>query len=173
VRHAPGYDKYASLAPGAAAHEAGYDAFMTGACFAALAHQRAAGNSQVPGTATAAAATGGGAVTDSAQTPGVNGSAAAGAGSQGTDPAPPPPPAAAVTEAGAEVIRVLQPFVGRVPLGRSDIPYASLFGVDVVPDRPRVFFVEGLPLDLPFGVLNRALAPALQATQVGMGGWVG
>jgi hypothetical protein len=97
----------------------------------------------------------------------VSGTAAAGADSQ----APDPPSAAAPGAAGADVISVLQPYVGRVPLGRSDIPYASLFGVDVLPERPRVFYVEGLPLDRPYGVLNRALAPAVQATQVRGCGW--
>lgn len=37
VAHAPGFQKYAALEAGALAHEAGYDAFMTGASFASLA----------------------------------------------------------------------------------------------------------------------------------------
>lgn len=36
IAHADGYDKYASVSPGEFAHEAGYDAFMTGAVFACL-----------------------------------------------------------------------------------------------------------------------------------------
>lgn len=36
ISHAPGFDKYQGLAPGALAHEAGYDAYMTGAVFACL-----------------------------------------------------------------------------------------------------------------------------------------
>lgn len=36
VTHADGYDKYRAVAPGEFAHEAGYDAFMTGAVFACL-----------------------------------------------------------------------------------------------------------------------------------------
>lgn len=36
VAHAPGSDKYAALAPGELAHEAGYDAFMTGSLFVHL-----------------------------------------------------------------------------------------------------------------------------------------
>jgi poly(A)-specific ribonuclease len=36
ICHAPGCDKYRNLQPGEAAHEAGYDAFMTGAAFARL-----------------------------------------------------------------------------------------------------------------------------------------
>ena len=36
VRHADGYDMYAGIGAGEAAHDAGYDAFMTGAVFACL-----------------------------------------------------------------------------------------------------------------------------------------
>jgi hypothetical protein len=36
VEHAPGYTRYSGVAGAELAHEAGFDAFMTGACFAAL-----------------------------------------------------------------------------------------------------------------------------------------
>jgi poly(A)-specific ribonuclease len=36
ISHAPGFDKYRALGAGEAAHEAGYDAYMTGAVFACL-----------------------------------------------------------------------------------------------------------------------------------------
>ncbi|KAF6265217.1 hypothetical protein COO60DRAFT_1035218 [Scenedesmus sp. NREL 46B-D3] len=36
ISHAPGFDKYRALGAGEAAHEAGYDAYMTGAAFACL-----------------------------------------------------------------------------------------------------------------------------------------
>ncbi|KAG2487082.1 hypothetical protein HYH03_014327 [Edaphochlamys debaryana] len=36
IRHAPGFEKYVDVEAGGCAHEAGYDAFMTGAVFAGL-----------------------------------------------------------------------------------------------------------------------------------------
>jgi hypothetical protein len=55
VEHAPGFEKYKGLEPGAAAHEAGYDAFMTGSCFAMLLTVKQAAEAAAAASSAAAA----------------------------------------------------------------------------------------------------------------------
>ncbi|KAG2435130.1 hypothetical protein HXX76_007215 [Chlamydomonas incerta] len=162
VRHAPGFVAYADVADASKAHEAGFDAFMTGCVFARLlriAEAKAAG---------AAAATGGAASSSSG---GVssNGSSEGGAGASDEDEAAASegsasgaqanvagaPDAAASTstsgssgsssshDGAAALLQPLAPYRGRVYIMRSDLPYYDLYGADPVASRPAVVHVTG------------------------------
>ncbi|GAX85783.1 hypothetical protein CEUSTIGMA_g13198.t1 [Chlamydomonas eustigma] len=141
VRHAPGFEKYALVEAGGAAHEAGYDSFMTGTVFAHLIHiirakdfaSRAA--IMMP-EAVDQALVGGGPLlpaqladldlnshSDSARLAGGDSSLI-----------------------DAEVL--LQPvnrFKNCLNIMRTDMPYAAVCGLDPPLSRPNVFHVSGLP----------------------------
>lgn len=112
VTHAPGFEKYLAVAAGQLAHEAGYDALMTGSVFVAL-------EAVMQQQQQAAAAD-------------ANGSAA------GTDAVAP----------YASVV----PYVWRLNVTRSDLPYALLrptvvdepASLEPVPERPTVFWLGPL-----------------------------
>ncbi|PNG62111.1 hypothetical protein TSOC_015479, partial [Tetrabaena socialis] len=154
VLHAPGHGGYAGLAdPGAKAHEAGFDAFMTGAVFARLLR-----------IAEVKAARGGLAGEDHAPqlvpapgtAPDGGGAAAAGPSSE----------AAAAAERDALLQPVL-PYCGRVHVNRSDLPYYDLYGAaDPVVSRPAVLHVAGFtPGTRPYYLLQRFQAAGLGPLQ--------
>ncbi|GFR48725.1 hypothetical protein Agub_g10682 [Astrephomene gubernaculifera] len=144
VSHCRGFEKYVAVAAGQLAHEAGYDAFMTGCVFVALetilAEQQNAQKqqnltNQINQAAAAAAAAGAGpAVAEAAAAAAVATATAGGS--------------AAAMEPYASVV----PYVWRLNVTRSDLPYALLrpvvpgdsTSVDPVPERPLVFYLGGL-----------------------------
>ncbi|KAG1655504.1 hypothetical protein FOA52_008523 [Chlamydomonas sp. UWO 241] len=157
VAHLPGFEKYAKVDAGALAHEAGYDAFMTGCAFASLAVLTRAHD--IRGAAAAAAAVAAAAAA----------AAAAGAAPEVVEPTPSPsvdacvegveptlPEGMDVDDAAGGVDGVdgvdekydpmcgVQQYMGRLNLMRTDMPHASLFGEDPPISRPNVFHVSGL-----------------------------
>ncbi|GLC34625.1 hypothetical protein PLESTB_001241100 [Pleodorina starrii] len=130
VRHAPGFGGYAGASAAEKAHEAGFDAFMTGAAFARLLRLMAA---------KAALHSGGSAAAEAA-------AAAAAATAAVADAAAAAHAAAASDEAASAADLLLQPlgpYRGRVHVMRSDLPYADMYGSDPVPSRPAVLYVSG------------------------------
>ncbi|GIL72176.1 hypothetical protein Vretimale_341 [Volvox reticuliferus] len=121
VRHAPGFTGYvgASIEK---AHEAGFDAFMTGTAFARLLRLVAARAAMQSGSATADLGSSGGAPATAVDIP------------------------AASPEPNSEADALLQPlgmYRGRVHVMRSDLPYADMYGSDPIPSRPAVVYVAG------------------------------
>jgi poly(A)-specific ribonuclease len=114
ISHAPGCSKYAAVEAGALAHEAGYDAFMTGAAFACLA-QVYAERARLAGSSTAAVEVG---VAD------------LGVGEAAGTPSP--------------ALAHVAPHLGRFNVTRSDIPYAAFSGADPEPPRLNIFHLYGL-----------------------------
>lgn len=47
----------------------------------------------------------------------------------------------AVNPSNPPNLRYVEPFIGRYSMGRSDLPFASLWGPDPVPNRPNVFYI--------------------------------
>ncbi|KAL3134934.1 hypothetical protein ABBQ32_007896 [Trebouxia sp. C0010 RCD-2024] len=100
IQHAEGFEAYREPQAGSHAHEAGYDAYMTGAAFACLMRLYEA-----------AASSPGQAVPSAQQQPSLD---------------------------------AVQHLLGRINVGRSDIPYAALWGADPSPDRSHVMVAAGL-----------------------------
>ena len=223
VEHAPGFEKYKGLAPGAAAHEAGYDAFMTGSCFAMLLRVKeaavaaAAGSAAVGGTGAAGSATeavaagsaAGGTAGREASEAGIAAAAAVAAAVAAAGPAglaaeaaawgsmavggmngsqaviaaggadvgmeaeagPSSMQGAAAAAAGVvgDVLAPVREYRGRLNLGKSDLPYGGLEGVDPMPERAHVFHVGGLVGAWGPGLVVRILQGA-GAEQVGWDG---
>ncbi len=113
ISHAPGCSKYEEVEAGGLAHEAGYDAFMTGAAFACLAQVYTA-RAGLAGSSAAAA----------------EGTAELGA--------------AEAAGALSQDLAHVAPYLGRINVTRSDIPYAAFTGPDPEPPRPNIFHVYGL-----------------------------
>ncbi|KAG2427675.1 hypothetical protein HXX76_012324 [Chlamydomonas incerta] len=122
IAHAPGFEKYVDVAAGKLAHEAGYDAYMTGAVFAAL--EAVAGQGQAE---------------------------------EGLDAAPPLP------------YQTVAPYVWRLNVTRSDLPYALLRPFDPrdpaasaepVPERPHVFYLGQLCHGVRANDIHRACEEA-------------
>jgi hypothetical protein len=136
VRHAPGCERYARVEAGGLAHEAGYDAFMTGAAFAALAALYRSLGEACPGAL------------------------------------PPQEPAGAnlLAEGGAAggaALAAVQPYLGRINVTRSDIPYAAFSGADPEPPRPHIFHVYGLaPLTRVGDIMREFAARGLGRVRV-------
>ncbi|GLC47457.1 hypothetical protein PLESTM_002076300, partial [Pleodorina starrii] len=165
VRHAAGFEKYVSVAAGQCAHEAGYDAFMTGSVFAALegllAERGGGGSGSGSGS-------GGGSVE------GDKGVVAAVA------------TAAAAAEAGGDVVMgdteepvasavprpapyaSVAPYMWRLNVTRSDLPYALLrpavpgdpTSQEPVPERPLVFHLGNLSYGVRAYDIQRACEEA-------------
>ncbi|KIZ04038.1 hypothetical protein MNEG_3922 [Monoraphidium neglectum] len=123
ITHAAGFDKYRGLAPGAKAHEAGYDAYMTGAAFACLLPLLRAKAAADPGFLPRLGA------------------------------APPPPPSDGEQQQQQQQqqeeqqearegpgapgpLAIVEGLKGRVNLTYSDMPYVALWGEDPLPQRP-------------------------------------
>ncbi len=122
VVHAPGFDGYVGVASGEKAHEAGWDAFMTGAAFARLlriAEVKAAGRSVGEVAAVAEAA-------------------GAGTGEGGADAT------AAALSADDALLQPLLPYRGRLHFMRADLPYWELSGNDPPVSRPTVVHLSNL-----------------------------
>jgi hypothetical protein len=158
VSHAPGFTKYTGLAAGEAAHEAGYDAFMTGAVFARLL-PLIAGRIALdePGCVIAAAAR------DAVKRAATRGARPLDATANTTTTATDGEETTADTDTDADadvaavpgiavadglvpglLLKSVRALRGRLNLTYSDIPYAALNSADPVPDRPCVFHVSGL-----------------------------
>uniref|UniRef100_A0A383V5Q0 Uncharacterized protein n=1 Tax=Tetradesmus obliquus TaxID=3088 RepID=A0A383V5Q0_TETOB len=166
ISHAAGCDKYRALGAGEAAHEAGYDAYMTGAAFACLLPLVAgkiasdptcslarAHNAALQRAAAAAAA-------KAARAPGTATPEAAGAPQQQTPPLTPmPQPLQQLAEQQrtpqlqqqqqqqqlpGSLLQFVAGVVGRINMTFTDIPYAALSEDDPIPDRPCVFYLSGL-----------------------------
>jgi hypothetical protein len=157
--HTPGFDRYAADGDGANAHahEAGADAYMTGAVFACLARMEEAGTGGSD-AALAGGWNGGG---------GGNGNGNGAALAASLD-APPAPPAPGLGTFDRPSLAPLAPLLGRLNLTGSDIPYAALSSEDApTPERAHVLYVRaGAGAALPFrggGELARALDAALAA----------
>lgn len=173
IIHAPGFDKYRMLAAGEAAHEAGYDAYMTGAAFACLLPLVAGKVAAAPDSELAAAYKGRQERQAAAAT-NVSARAAGAATPNGSDwqqrlsvsPSPLSPlaaqqpqqlqPAEQGQEQHKQPPRLLSPwkagdmieFVqgarGRLNLTFTDISYAALWEDDPIPARPFTFHLSGL-----------------------------
>jgi len=133
VEHAPECRKYQQVEAGGLAHEAGYDAFMTGAAFANL----------LP-LVRAKELVGGMPLTDpgapAAARQAVAGPAPSGSVSEPTDMDTDP----AVPQQDNPLQAVRQ-FNGRLNLVRSDMPYAAVTGPDPPLERPHIFHVTAPP----------------------------
>ncbi|WIA30112.1 hypothetical protein OEZ86_000207 [Tetradesmus obliquus] len=163
ISHAAGCDKYRALGAGEAAHEAGYDAYMTGAAFACLLPLVAgkiasdptcslarAHNAALQRAAAAAAA-------KAARAPGTATPEAAGAPQQTPPLTPMPQPLQQLAEQQrtpqlqqqqqqlpGSLLQFVAGVVGRINMTFTDIPYAALSEDDPIPDRPCVFYLSGL-----------------------------
>lgn len=143
----------ASTFHAAPTHEAGYDAYLTGAVFARLARaaQHLLPSASSSSTSTQADLT----EADSDSETSTAGSEAAGP----TTPCPGSPrtandPAqdlascastsAAVTPTGP--LSALHAWRGRLHSMRADVPFLNLHGADPLPNRPHVFYLSNLPL---------------------------
>ncbi|KAK9818287.1 hypothetical protein WJX72_010105 [[Myrmecia] bisecta] len=155
VRHADGFERYDSEAPDQFAHEAGYDAYMTGASFACLLrlHQvKKASVADLPAVGADIAAQASPSAAVNSQ---PDGAVLNGAATIATDVAPP--------------LDAVLDFKGHMSVGRSDIPYAALFGEDPVPDRSHVFYIAGLPEGTHFkDVVQRCADAKLGRARVNM-----
>lgn len=117
ISHADGYEAYQGPEASSHAHEAGYDAYMTGAAFACLVRLYEAAGSK-PGQTQS----------KSSQQPSLE---------------------------------AVQHLMGRLNIGRSDIPYGALWGEDPQPDRSHVMLAAGLQPDTRFKPLGEQLAKHL------------
>ncbi|KAG2501047.1 hypothetical protein HYH03_000866 [Edaphochlamys debaryana] len=149
ILHAPGFGSYDGITDIASkAHEAGFDAFMTGCAFARLlrvAEVRSAkhaaavaavgstGSSSSSGVGPDAAASSSGSLgAAAAESDGAAAAAAAAASTSGSD------------GAGEALLVPLTAYRGRIHMNRSDLPYANLYGSDPVTNRPAVVHMSGL-----------------------------
>lgn len=159
IRHAPGFERYVEGTVQQYAHEAGYDAYMTGAVFAHLCTLYAAAQRMMPPAAAAAAAAA------AAGTAGDGGAAAAeaAAGSLAGGSS-----VAAVAkgdgDGASQRMAVVADKMGRLRIPRSDFPFLSLYGPDVIPDRSHV-------LVLPCGTGLQRSDVSDRAMRAGLG-WV-
>ncbi|KAK9832693.1 hypothetical protein WJX81_000845 [Elliptochloris bilobata] len=163
VVHAPGFDLYTGEDAAKHAHEAGYDAYMTGAV-------QPPGAELANGAVDGAAATleSGAVAVDGAETP---------EGGSGFDAAELARGVAAGEPGAMEALReaarrlrevplatpplqTVQAYKGQVHLMASDLPHAALWGPDPPPDRAHVYYVSGLPPGGRQGDLQRPLAAA-------------
>lgn len=149
ISHAPGYAKYQSLAPGEAAHEAGYDAFMTGAAFARLLPLVAGKIVADPDSELAVAY-------HAAQE--ADAAAAAESSSRQPSPllpAPSPllqPPLqqngqvhhAELLNPNLDSLHYIRGVVGRLNMTFTDMAYAALRESDPIPKRPYTYHLSGL-----------------------------
>ncbi|KAG2424232.1 hypothetical protein HYH02_015217 [Chlamydomonas schloesseri] len=128
ISHAPGFEKYVDVAAGKLAHEAGYDAYMTGAVFAALEAVLGQQPAAVPGQLLEA--------------------------QEGVPPLP---------------YQTVAPYVWRLNVTRSDLPYALLRPFDPrdpvasaepVPERPLVFYLGQLCYGVRANDIHRACEEA-------------
>ncbi|KAF8069569.1 psi1 [Scenedesmus sp. PABB004] len=170
VAHAPGFEKYRHLAAGQAAHEAGYDAWMTGAAFACLLPLVVGKAAAEPGGALGLAAAAAAAARAAAATPQPGQQQQQSEQQQGQQlerqqqPEQQQAPAEAQLaqqqaaqeqERGAEqaeapgelaaaLLAAAEGVKGRLNMTFTDIDYAALAGDDPIPERPAIFHVSGL-----------------------------
>ena len=141
VKHAAGFEKYSAVAAGGCAHEAGYDAYMTGVAFANLVplmlakDTRLAAESPSSATSTGLAGLALNSPTKASETvkqkPGRMQSDI-----QDSD---------ATKAESARLLAPVASYRSRLNVMRTDMPYTALEGPDPVLVRPNVFHVSGLP----------------------------
>lgn len=192
VRHAPGYVAYADVADRSKAHEAGFDAFMTGCVFARLlriAEAKAAGAAAATGAASSthsssSSSNGGGNGAGEVGSSDEDEAAAGGGGADRHADGAGPSDAAASTsgssssssshDASAALLQPLVPYRGRVYIMRSDLPYYDVYGTDPVASRPAVVHVAGFTPATRYSYLQQRFdAAGLGPVQVGVGVCVG
>lgn len=149
VTHAAGFEKYATVEAGECAHEAGYDAYMTGVAFANLLPLMLAKDAKL------AATTGSPSGSTSAElaalalnSPLKNGGAAkpwSGDGSTMQLDDDEDFKAATAADQSSLILAPVMPYRSRLNVMRTDMPYAVLEGPDPPLLRPNVFHVSGLP----------------------------
>ncbi|EFJ39774.1 hypothetical protein VOLCADRAFT_108501 [Volvox carteri f. nagariensis] len=153
ISHARGFEKYVAVAAGELAHEAGYDAFMTGSVFAALEAVMA-----VKGVLGAEVGEGMGAAAGRMEVE------AADLTTEETEA-----PAVTGIDAGVQVPYVsLVPYVWRLNVTRSDLPFALLrptvpgdpATLEPVPERPLVFHLGTLSHGVRANDIHRAFEEA-------------
>ncbi|GAB4813292.1 hypothetical protein N2152v2_000338 [Parachlorella kessleri] len=163
VGHAPGFERYEGAETPSYAHEAGYDAYMTGAAFACLLRlHEAAGGGQLAQQGTQQAQHGDAPIGENGGIE-AGGAVANGLGTEGDPPyridgeGQPAPTAAAVANGAAghaaaagvagggeqRQLAAVERYKWRMNLTRTDIPYAALQGPDPQPDRSHVLLLTG------------------------------
>lgn len=158
IRHAPGFEKYWTVEAGGLAHEAGYDAFMTGCAFAHLVKLLEIQSRAKAGHEGEALEASPGIQQEGESLAHLEGMAAAvgdiplsGQSDHDVHLSPPSdmavdgPQDVALTglaQNDLDVLAAVKQYKGRINVGRSDMPYAALWGPDPVLERPHVFHMR-------------------------------
>ncbi|KAG2501045.1 hypothetical protein HYH03_000864 [Edaphochlamys debaryana] len=151
ILHAPGFGSYDGITDIASkAHEAGFDAFMTGCAFARLLRVAEVRSAKHAAAVAAVGNTGSSSSSSSSVGPdaAVSSSGSLGAAAAESDGAAAAAAAAAFTSgsdgAGEALLVPVASYRGRIHMNRSDLPYANLYGSDPVTNRPAVVHMSGL-----------------------------